>query len=175
MARLLRTRKPNRREVRRLCWILEDPAKGFSHQRAEALIYYALGLNGVDIAQALGVHPNTIYGYLQSFEERGMASVEQLPRRGLPPRLTAAQIEEIARIADQFPGAFGLPYGRWSLSKLRDYLIAQRRFFKTISLEHLRRLLKKRASAFGGSSASSPAGTRKGEPSWPVSVRLGAT
>jgi hypothetical protein len=36
----------------------------------------------------------------------------------------------------------GLPYGRWSLSKFRDYLIGHG-VVREISREHLRRVLKK--------------------------------
>lgn len=175
MARLLNARKPNRWELRRLLEILETPGEGRCQQRAEVLVLYAAGLNGLDIAQATGVHPNTVYAHLQGFDERGMAFVKACPRRGLPPSLTAAQLEEIARIADQSPAEFGLPYGHWSLSKLRDYLVQERHFFKTISLEHLRRLLKKRGSTFAMFSARSAATTRKGWRSWPVSAQLGAT
>jgi transposase len=175
MSRLLKARKPNGRELRRLCQILEEPERGRCHPRAEALILHAAGLNGLDMARALEVHPNTIYAYLHGFEQRGLAFVQECPRRGLPAGLSATQFEEIARIADQSPGDFGLPYGRWSLGKLREYLLGQGRFFEAISLEHLRRLLKKKTSASATSSASSSAGTRNAGRSWPVSARSGAT
>ncbi|MGA9923653.1 MAG: hypothetical protein WBQ29_09635, partial [Isosphaeraceae bacterium] len=42
----------------------------------------------------------------------------------------------------QAPTTLGLPLGRWSLAKLRAYLIRQR-IVPTISREHLRRVLKK--------------------------------
>jgi transposase len=174
MARLLNARKPSRRELRRLVQILEEPGEGRCQQRAEVLVLYAAGLNGLDMAQAAGVHPNTVYAYLRGFAERGIAFVEACPRRGLPASLTAAQMEEMARIADQSPTELGLPYGHWSLSKLRDYLVQERHFFKTISLEHLRRLLKKKGSTFAMFSGRSAATTRKGWRSWPVSARLGA-
>jgi hypothetical protein len=51
----------------------------------------------------------------------------------------------------------GLPYGRWTLAKLRAYLIRER-LIKAISREHLRRVLKKgdTASATSGASSSAP-------------------
>src|SRR4030067_670365 len=48
-----------------------------------------------------------------------------------------------AGVAEQSPTEFGLPYGRWPLAKLQEYLVHQRHLLKTISREHLRRLLKK--------------------------------
>jgi hypothetical protein len=47
----------------------------------------------------------------------------------------------------------GLPYGRWSLAKLRAYLI-QPRLLKTISREHLRRVRKKGGWLFVASRAN---------------------
>ena len=51
----------------------------------------------------------------------------------------------------------GLPYSRWTLAKLRAYLIRER-LVKAISREHLRRVLKKgvTASATCGVSSSAP-------------------
>jgi hypothetical protein len=63
-------------------------------------------------------------------------------------------MDEIAQVAEQSPTEFGLPYGRWSLAKLQEYLIHQRRLLKAISREHLRRLLKKSIFAYGMFSAS---------------------
>jgi hypothetical protein len=56
-----------------------------------------------------------------------------------------------------------LPFARWSLAKLRAYLI-RHRVVQAISREHLRRVLKKGGSGCGGfvasSSATIPAGER---------------
>jgi hypothetical protein len=55
---------------------------------------------------------------------------------------TAAQLAEVWRLANLPPHELGLPYGQWSLAKLRPYLI-QHRVVPTISREHLGRVLKK--------------------------------
>lgn len=51
----------------------------------------------------------------------------------------------ICRIADPSPQDLGLSFGRWSLSKLRTYLIRQGMVQK-ISRKHLGRVLKKGGS-----------------------------
>lgn len=53
-----------------------------------------------------------------------------------------AQAARIRRLADQPPLKQYLPYGRWSLAKLRDYVL-QQSMVKHIGREHLRRLLKR--------------------------------
>jgi hypothetical protein len=82
---------------------------------------------------------------LHAFDRRGLASVCQPRRAGAPARLSTAKVAAIWRLAETPPYELGLPYGRWSLAKLRAHLIRQR-VVKAISREHLRRLLQKGAS-----------------------------
>ena len=142
MARLLRIRKPKPDERRRLQAVLEETTDKQIRRRAEAILFYADGLNAVEIAAVLKVHPNTIYADLHAFDQQGLTSLQPLARGGAPPRLTPEQRAEIVRLAEREPVEFGLPYGRWSLTKFRDFLIHQKRLLKQISREHLRGLLK---------------------------------
>lgn len=154
MARPLRVRKPNASELRQLCQILEAASSTQLCRWAEALLFYGAGLNAQPIAEALALHVNTIYTYLHGFARAGLAFAERFQRPGAAARISAAQLDEIARIAEQAPTEVGLPYGRWSLAKLQDYLIHQRRLLKRLSREHLRRLLKKRIFTCAMCSAS---------------------
>ncbi len=154
MVRSLAVRKPNEGELRRLQGILEQTTDRQIQRRVDTMFYYAAGLNAIEIAEALRVHPNTVYADLHAFDEQGLASLQPLPRGGAPARLTEAQRTEIARLAEQAPSEFGLPYGRWSLSKFQDFLIHRQRVVPYISREHLRRLLKKRRFASSGFSES---------------------
>jgi transposase len=153
MARPLRIRKPRAAELRRLHQLLEGPLQSWQRRRIEALLLYAAGLDGQAIAPLLGVHRNTIYADLHAFHQHGLASLQGPRGLGAPARLTQSQIATICRLADQSPTALGLPYGRWSLAKLRAYLLKQR-ILKAISREHLRRLLEKRGFISAASDAS---------------------
>ncbi len=144
MSRSPKARKPNATEMRQLRQILEENSNARLCRWAETLLFYGAGLNAPQIAEALTVHVNTIYTCLHNFAHTGLAFLQCVRRPGARSRINEAQRDELARIAEQSPIEFGLPYGRWSLAKLREYLIHQRRMFKTISREHLRRLLKKR-------------------------------
>lgn len=144
MSRQLKVRKPNATEMRQLRQMLEESTNARLCRWAEALLFYGAGLDAQLIADALSVHVNTIYTCLHRFARAGTAFLKHLPSQGAPLRITAAQVDEIARIAEQSPTEFGLPYGRWSLAKLQDYVIHQRRLLKAISREHLRRVLRKK-------------------------------
>ncbi len=155
MSRIQQVRKPNGNEMRQLREILEESANARVCRWTETLLFYGAGLHAPQIADALAVHVNTIYTCLHNFAHTGLAFLQSLRHPGVSSQITEAQRDEIARIAEQSPTEFGLPYGRWSLAKLREFLIHQRRMFKAISREHLRRLLKKRIFVCAMCNASS--------------------
>jgi transposase len=148
MTRSLKIRQPQPYERRRLQRVVEETTDHQIRRRAEAILFYADGLNAVEIAAILKVHPNTIYTDLHAFDQQGLSSLRPLSRGGAPPRLTPEQREQIVALAEREPIEFGLPYGRWSLAKFRDFLIQQKRLLKQISREHLRALLKRTGIRF---------------------------
>lgn len=154
MPRSLTIRKPTTTEVRQASKLLSTTDDLRQQRRAEVLLLYAAGLQATEIAVALEVHVNTVYGDLRAFAEQGMACLKPGPPVGAPARISPALVATIQRLAELPPYECGLPYGRWSLSKLATYLRHQR-LLKTISREHLRQLLKKGGSSFGASTASS--------------------
>jgi transposase len=140
---------------------LEGPLLPWQRRRAEVLLFYAAGLSAAAMAQLLQVHVNTIYTDLRDFAQHGLPCLRRSRRLGAPPRLSQGQIETIWRLAGQPPTTLGLPFGRWTLAKLRDYLIRQR-IVTTISREHLRRVLKKGDTRFGAFNANSSTPIRLG-------------
>ncbi len=161
MSRPSSVRKPTATELRRVHHWLEKPLRPWQRRRAEVLLLHAAGLPATGIAPLLQVHPNTVYADLRDFARHRLSCLSRPRHVGAPPRLSQEQIEAIWRTAGRPPTAFGLPYGRWSLSKLRAYLI-RKRVVKAISREHLRRVLKRGDTACATSGASSCAPTRTG-------------
>jgi transposase len=153
MSRSSAVRKPRSPELRQLHRLLEGPLRGWQRRRAETLLLHAAGVAGRDIARILEVHPHTTYADLWAFQRQGLGSIRQPRRPGAPARLTRAQVATVWRLAETPPYELGLPYGRWSLNKLRAYLL-RRRVLKAISREHLRRLLKKGGSPSAACSAN---------------------
>jgi transposase len=153
MSRSLSVRKPRFSERRQLHRLLEQPLQAWQRRRAETLLLHLAGVSARDIARILEVHPHTTYADLGAFQRQGLDSIRQPRRQGAPPRLTPAQVATIWRLAETPPYELGRPYGRWSLNKLRAYLLRQR-VLKTISREHLRRLLQKGGSPSAACSAN---------------------
>lgn len=153
MGRSSKVRKPNAAESRQLGLWVEEAEHAWQRRRAAIVMYYAMGQTAQDIAAALAIHPNTVYAILHAFDRRGLAAVRQPLVPGARVRIQPTQVAQMCRVADASPGDFGLPYGRWSLTTLRRYLLAER-IVRRISREHLRRLLKKGASTYAATDAS---------------------
>jgi len=153
MFRSLRVRQPRATDIRRLHKIFERALGSGQRRRARAILLYAAGLSAVEIARLLEVHANTIYADLHAFDTYGEVAVCCWGRGGTPQRLTPAQLAEVWRLTNLPPHELGLPYGRWSLAKLRPYLI-QHRVVPTISREHLGRVLKKGGFDYAALSAN---------------------
>ncbi len=166
MSRSLRIRKPTLAEIRQLEIVRETTADRQVQRRAEVLLLWAVGLAGIEIAEALQAHRNTVYHDLDAFQQRGLACLYPSPVGGTPARITPAQLEKIWRLAECAPGEFNLPYGRWSLANFREFLTKKQRVLKRISREHLRRLLKKRIFDSAAWSASSSVRILNGGPSY---------
>lgn len=164
MARHLAARKPTQREFRWLNELLEETEVPWQQRKAQALVLHAAGMSAQQIAQALGVHPNTIYADLAAFDQQGLASVTHRRPMGPPVRLSASLRERILDLSQRPPAQVGLPYGRWSLATLRAYLI-QHRLLPTISREQLRQVLKKGGCTSGTSSGNCSARTPSATPS----------
>jgi putative transposase len=77
-----------------------------------------------------------------SVEER----LEDLPRPGTPPRLTADQICQIEQLACEKPERSGRPISQWTGREIADELV-RRGIVDRISARHASRLLKKGVSS----------------------------
>jgi transposase len=77
-----------------------------------------------------------------SVEER----LEDLPRPGAPPRLTADQICQMEQMACEKPEKSGRPISQWTGREIADELV-KRGIVDKISARHASRLLKKGASS----------------------------
>ena len=151
MSRPLTVRKPNADELHQLHQRLEQPWQSWQRRRAEVLLLYAADRSASASAQVLQVHRNTVSTALREFARHGLSALSRPRKLGAPPRWSKKQIAALWRLADRRPTTLGLPFGRWSLAKLRADRIRER-IVPAISREHLRRVLKK-----GGHPAPRPA------------------
>jgi transposase len=122
--------------------------------RARIVLLAAMGKNNREIANELEVSLDTArlwrqrWLFLQpislddlSVEER----LDDLPRPGAPPRLTANQICQIQQLACEKPAESGRPISQWTSREIAAEIM-KRGIVDTISARHSARILKKRVS-----------------------------
>jgi transposase len=156
MARTLKVHKPTPCEMRWLTF-LEGDYPPQVQRRAETILCYGLGSKPAAIADTLHVHVNTTYADLQVFARERLNCLHSVSVGGAPRRITLAQQEKIWHWAEIPPRELGLLDPRWTLANFREFLVKCVHAIKRISLEHLRRVLKKRTFASAASSANSSA------------------
>ena len=55
------------------------------------------GHTQTDVATFLGVHPNSVWRWMQAYRDQGMAGLRARAAAGRPPKLSAAQDREVRR------------------------------------------------------------------------------
>jgi transposase len=92
--------------------------------RARIVLGAAAGLPTAQIARRVGVTPNTVRKWRRRFCTEGYAGLRDRPRPGRPRAFAAAVVAEVKAIACELPATRGVPLGRWSLTELREEVIA---------------------------------------------------
>src|SRR3954449_4082462 len=95
-------------------------------ERAQLLLAVAEGRRPSQVAKDLGLSRPTVYTRIRRFNERGLHGLEDRPRSGRPHTYTAEQRAEVIAAALSDPKGLGLPFGCWTLDRLRDYLNEQK-------------------------------------------------
>ena len=85
----------------------ENDGRKLDHRTLEVLRLRAVeqvqaGVHPEDVAQTLGLHRKTVYGWLAKFREGGREALAAKPVPGRPPKLSGAQI---ARLYELIVGA----------------------------------------------------------------------
>lgn len=128
-------------EGRKLAQILRRSTSSVKVRRAQVILASAQGMKVPEIARLTHLCEHYVRKLIHRFDEEGLRSLEPRFNGGRPPEITEEQKAEMIEAALVPPGILGLPFTRWSLSKLREYLMS-RGIVKTISRERLRQILK---------------------------------
>ena len=110
-------------------------------RRAQMVLWPAQGMNVAQIAGLAFTSEDRVRDVLHNFNADGFESLYPRYAGGRPPVFTLAQRREIKKIAKSRPAGHGLPFSRWSLDGLADFLVAEG-VVEDISHEGLRELLR---------------------------------
>ena len=100
-----------REELQRRVRTKSAPAR--SVERARIVLLSAEGYSGVEIAERVGCSEPTVVLWRRRFEQGGVAALEERPRSGRPPTISANQRQEILwRTLTEPPAKLGISH--WS-------------------------------------------------------------
>ena len=109
-------------ESRRLRQIRDHAASARQLKRAMCLLLSAAGQQATTIAGTIGLSLDAITDIRRRWRERGLRSLDDRPRSGRPPRVTAAHRRELRRALRRGPLACGYIFTVWSIARLGTYL-----------------------------------------------------
>jgi transposase len=124
-------------------------------QRARIILKAAAGKNNAEIARELNQSIDMVRLWRRRWHElepiawddlSAEERLDDLPRPGAPPRLTADQICRIEQMACEAPEKTGRPISQWTGREIADEWV-KRGIVDRISARHAARLLKKGASS----------------------------
>lgn len=93
----------DRRELERVQRASSTPA-GYA-RRVRAVLLMARGVVGVEIARVTGLHPVHVSRLRSRYAHEGLAGLQERPRSGRPPTVTAQKTARIVALTLQPPGA----------------------------------------------------------------------
>lgn len=128
-------------EGRRLQSILRRGKVRRTIRRAQVILMSAQSYRVIEIAEATYMNPEYVRNLIRRFNDEGMDLIKEKPRSGRPVIFDEERKAEIIEIAMSPPGLLGQPFSRWSLEKLRVYLM-KTRVVRSISIETLRTILR---------------------------------
>ena len=105
------------------------------------VLWSAQGMSVAKIADLAFTSEDRVRDVLHNFNADGFESLYPRYAGGRPPVFALAQRREIKKIAKSSPADHGLPFSRWSLAKLAEFLVAEG-VVEDISHEGLRKLLR---------------------------------
>jgi transposase len=109
--------------------------------RMRAVDQVAAGVHPEDVADVLGLHRKTVYGWLAKYREGGPDALRAKPVPGRPPKLAGAQIARLyALIVGRDPRQLSFAFALWTREMVRE--VIRREFEVALSTVSVGRLLR---------------------------------
>lgn len=109
--------------------------------RLRIVLLSAEGKSVPEISRTVNLHPINVRKWIHRFSKNGVEGLRSGKSPGRPRLFTAEQRQRIIGVASVDPRGLGLPFSRWSLQRLRRYLIEQN-IVSHISVETIRQILQ---------------------------------
>jgi transposase len=127
-------------EGQRLQKVIRHDTNRIKVRRAQVVLASAQGARVAAIARRFYYSEAQVRTIIRDFNAHGLEALAPRYRGGRPPKFTADQRSLVVETALCPPDLLGRPFTRWSLDRLRQYLLDQG-VVESISLEWLRQIL----------------------------------
>lgn len=117
-------------------------------RRAMIVLASAQGQSARDIAALIQGSDDYVRGVIHAFNEHGLAALDPKWSGGRPAKIDDATAERICRVALARPHDLGKPFTTWSVAKLHEHLVNTGVIPADVSVETVRRLLRRRRISF---------------------------
>lgn len=137
----LYTRKLKQHERKSIELQLDAPEEDLPSHRLQIIMLSAAGKRVPEISEEVNLHPINVRKWIHRFNRYGLDGLRSGKSPGRPPVFNDEQRNRIIAVANTNPRLLGLHYSRWSLQRLRRYLIDQK-IVEHISVETIRQILQ---------------------------------
>ena len=137
----LYTRKLKQHERKSIELQLDAPEEDLPSHRLQIIMLSAAGKRVPEISEEVNLHPINVRKWIHRFNRYGLDGLRSGKSPGRPPVFSDEQRNRIIAVANTNPRLLGLHYSRWSLQRLRRYLIDQK-IVDHISVETIRQIIQ---------------------------------
>ena len=137
----LYVRKLRDPEKKRIEQLLYQEEKDLPANRLLIVRLSAEGKRVPEISEEVDLHPINVRKWIHRFNESGLDGLRSGKSPGRPPLFSERQRRDILRVATSNPRHLDQQFSRWSLQRLRQYLIAEG-IVEGISVETVRQIIQ---------------------------------
>lgn len=134
---------PEKKELENL---MKQTENDLPRSRLEIIILSSQGKRVPEISKQVDLHPINVRKWIHRFNDNGIDGLRSGKSPGRPPLFTDEQRQVISKVATTDPRTLGLHFSRWSLQRLRKYLIDEG-VVSCISVETVRQIVQSSASS----------------------------
>lgn len=127
--------------IKRMRWKAKKSGDTRLLLRCQAALMLNHGLNPSAVASIIGVHLNSVRGWVRRVKDHGVAGLEDKEYPGAKPKLDSEQQAALVAIISESPEKAGLDTGVWTGPLVRE--IIRKRFGVTYDVSQVRRILNR--------------------------------
>jgi transposase len=117
-------------------------------RRGQVLAFSGQGMRAREISDQLGMHEEYVRELIRRFNDEGFEALKPRKPTGRGRILTEEEESVLVEIATAPPQAFGRPFNQWSLRKLHQFLVPDKKLIRPVSVGTIRNVLKRRGVTF---------------------------